>query len=193
MPCKNVKNLIPAPPQRRTLLYCLLLYFPRLRTLFTHIMTSERRLTQAVPRHCPNAGTGLFATTTIPTAHDVCNLPASFATVLDTARLADTCSNCFGTRSITARLPDSEAGQRLKMCTGCRTAKYCDKVRKFIQRLHFLSRVRSKYTEFLFTLTLEKARPVKRRIGKQCINTNAAYTAASILMCFLSTPGQCCG
>lgn len=84
--------------------------------------------TKAIPKPAPGAGTGLFATTNLHTGSNVLNVPASFATVLDKARLEDTCSNCFGTRSIKAEATGGQGVEGLKICTGCRVMKYCDKV-----------------------------------------------------------------
>ncbi|KAL1957992.1 hypothetical protein VTO42DRAFT_5204 [Malbranchea cinnamomea] len=90
-------------------------------------MASETFQTKAIPKPAPGAGTGLFATTTIYPGFNVCDLPTSFATVLDSARLEDTCSNCFGVRSIKAESNLGEAANGLKLCTGCRTVRYCDR------------------------------------------------------------------
>lgn len=84
---------------------------------------------KAIPKPAPGAGTGLFATSDLGIGSHVLNIPASFATVLDTARLGDTCSNCFGTRAIKAEATGSQEAGGLKICTGCRTMRYCDKVR----------------------------------------------------------------
>src|SRR5438046_254933 len=82
----------------------------------------------AVPKPAPNAGTGLFATTTIGSGMNVCSLPTSLVAVLDTSRLADTCSNCFGTKSCLAQEITTKREVQLKTCSGCHVVKYCDKV-----------------------------------------------------------------
>lgn len=66
-------------------------------------------------------GNGLFATTDIKVGEDVVHAKVPFVAVLDTPRLDDTCSACFGKRQM-------EAGTELKACTGCRVVKYCDRV-----------------------------------------------------------------
>ena len=84
---------------------------------------------KATPKPASGAGTGLFATSDLGIGSHVLNIPTSFATVLDTARLEDTCSNCFGTRAIKAQATGSQETEGLKICTGCRSVRYCDKVR----------------------------------------------------------------
>ncbi|KAF3482094.1 histone methyltransferase SmyD1b [Arthroderma uncinatum] len=87
-------------------------------------MDSEQFSTAAVPRRAPgDAGMGLFATSAINIGSDVCNLPATFSTVLDTERLQDTCSNCFSSTQFTIADPDLD----LKFCSGCHVVKYCHK------------------------------------------------------------------
>lgn len=66
-------------------------------------------------------GNGLFATADIKVGEDVVHAKVPFVAVLDTPRLQDTCSGCFGKKQM-------EAGAELKACTGCRTVKYCDRV-----------------------------------------------------------------
>jgi SET and MYND domain-containing protein len=82
----------------------------------------------AVPKPTPNAGTGLFAATTIYSGMNVCSFPTSLVAVLDTARLADTCSNCLGAKSYEAREIATKNEVHLKTCSGCHVVKYCDKV-----------------------------------------------------------------
>ncbi|OOF96521.1 hypothetical protein ASPCADRAFT_129601 [Aspergillus carbonarius ITEM 5010] len=67
-------------------------------------------------------GRGLFASTDIAVGENVLDIPISFVAVLDTQRLEDTCSGCFGQRQL-----DNE-DIALKACTGCQVVKYCDKV-----------------------------------------------------------------
>lgn len=83
---------------------------------------------KATPKPAPGAGTGLFAPCDLATGSNVFAIPTSFATVLDTARLEDTCSNCFGTRAIKAEAVGNQEHGSVKICTGCRTVRYCDKV-----------------------------------------------------------------
>ncbi len=82
----------------------------------------------AVPKPAPNAGTGLFATTVIKRGMNVCYLPTSLVAVLDTPRLADTCSSCFGAKSYQTQEIAMKDGAHLKTCSGCHVVKYCDEV-----------------------------------------------------------------
>lgn len=66
-------------------------------------------------------GNGLFATADIKVGEDVVHAKVPFVAVLDTPRLVDTCSGCFGKKQM-------EGGTELKACTGCRTVRYCDRV-----------------------------------------------------------------
>ncbi|PWY74583.1 SET and MYND domain protein [Aspergillus sclerotioniger CBS 115572] len=66
-------------------------------------------------------GRGLFASTDIAVGENVLDIPIPFVAVLDTQRLEDTCSGCFGQR----QLENEEI--TLKACTGCQVVKYCDK------------------------------------------------------------------
>lgn len=77
---------------------------------------------KAEPRPAPGGmGNGLFATSDIKIGEDVVHAKLPFVAVLDTPRLEDTCSACFGKKQM-------ENGADLKGCTGCRTVKYCDRV-----------------------------------------------------------------
>ncbi|KAK2738631.1 hypothetical protein FQN57_006949 [Myotisia sp. PD_48] len=89
----------------------------------------------AAPRPAPEGGFGLFALKTINAGDEVAYTQNSFSAVLDTDKLADACSNCFGTRMLLVQaLEPPEWGTRdkdiigLKACTGCRVVKYCDKI-----------------------------------------------------------------
>lgn len=78
--------------------------------------------TNTVSRPAPNEmGNGLFASTAIKTGEDVLHVQTPFVVVLDSPRLQDTCSGCFGKRQL-------DSGTELKACTGCRAVKYCDRV-----------------------------------------------------------------
>ncbi|EEP76645.1 predicted protein [Uncinocarpus reesii 1704] len=66
--------------------------------------TNEGTL-RAEPRETPDAGTGLFATTEITAGHPILELD-TWLTVLDTTRLADTCSSCFGVKTLRDREVD---------------------------------------------------------------------------------------
>jgi len=80
--------------------------------------------TRTVPGLAPNGlGTGLFASENIRTGEDVLRISAPFVAVLDTPRLSDTCSGCFGKRQLYAG-----ADLDLRACTGCQVVKYCDRV-----------------------------------------------------------------
>ncbi|PGH10788.1 hypothetical protein AJ79_05261 [Helicocarpus griseus UAMH5409] len=76
---------------------------------------------QAESKETGDKGLGLFATSHLRPGDNVFAITANFATVLDTDRLADTCSNCFATVGDEVN-PDLT----LKACTGCRVVKYCD-------------------------------------------------------------------
>ncbi|KAL4888946.1 hypothetical protein BDV59DRAFT_187581 [Aspergillus ambiguus] len=65
-------------------------------------------------------GNGLFATQRINTGEDVLHIPSPFVAVLETQRLTDTCSGCFGKRQL-------ENETETKACTGCQVVRYCDK------------------------------------------------------------------
>jgi hypothetical protein len=74
---------------------------------------------KAIPGAADGMGQGLFATSDIDVAQDVVIVQKPFVAVLDTPRLADTCSGCFKMR---------EEENTLRACTQCRIVKYCDKV-----------------------------------------------------------------
>lgn len=67
-------------------------------------------------------GNGLFAVEDIKIGEDVVHATVPFVAVLDSPRLEDTCSGCFGRKQM------GTTGADLKACTGCRTVKYCDRV-----------------------------------------------------------------
>lgn len=77
--------------------------------------------TKTEPRSYEGMGNGLFATSDIKVGEDVMHAKVPFVAVLDTSRLEDTCSGCFGKRQM-------ENSAELKACTGCRVVKYCDRV-----------------------------------------------------------------
>jgi SET and MYND domain-containing protein len=78
--------------------------------------------TKTEPRPAPDGmGNGLFATSDIKIGEDVVHAKVPFVAVLDSPRLEDTCSGCFGKMQM-------EGGTDLKACTGCRVVKYCDRV-----------------------------------------------------------------
>jgi hypothetical protein len=76
-------------------------------------------------------GNGLFATSDIKVGEDVLHAKVPFVAVLDTSRLEDTCSGCFGKRQM-------ENSAELKACTGCRVVKYCDRVSLYVLLFHLL-------------------------------------------------------
>ncbi|KAJ5711421.1 hypothetical protein N7488_005577 [Penicillium malachiteum] len=77
--------------------------------------------TRTVPGPAPNGmGNGLFATEDIKVGEDVVHAKTPFVAILDSARLEDTCSGCFGKRQMAGN-------SDLKACTGCRVVKYCDR------------------------------------------------------------------
>ncbi|KAF7716221.1 Uncharacterized protein PECH_005112 [Penicillium ucsense] len=78
-------------------------------------------VSNASPGPAPNGmGNGLFATKDIPIGQNVVHAKQPLVAVLDTPRLEDTCSGCFGKRQM-------ETGTALKACTICRIARYCDR------------------------------------------------------------------
>ncbi|PKY02844.1 hypothetical protein P168DRAFT_272398 [Aspergillus campestris IBT 28561] len=80
--------------------------------------------TNTTPGPAPNGlGQGLFATKAIPAGGDVLNIKTPFVAVLDTERLEDTCSGCFGRRYLGGDSDDVT----LRACTGCRVVRYCDR------------------------------------------------------------------
>lgn len=84
--------------------------------------------TKTTPGSAPNGqGRGLFASSHFRPGDDVLHIQSPFVAVLDTQRLADTCSGCFGKRQLEAN-PDNKIV--LKACAGCQVVKYCDTVRK---------------------------------------------------------------
>ncbi|KAJ5890171.1 hypothetical protein N7504_010981 [Penicillium tannophilum] len=89
-------------------------------------MSSQNSLpsvtTKTVPGPAPNGmGNGLFATEDIKVGGDVVHAQTPFVAVLDSSRLDDTCSGCFGKRQM------QEGNADLKACTGCRVVRYCDR------------------------------------------------------------------
>ena len=85
----------------------------------THLPSVQ---TNTISGPAPNGmGTGLFASSDIRTGEDVVKVSSPFVAVLDTPRLEDTCSGCFGKRQVFSDVMD------LKACTGCQVVKYCDK------------------------------------------------------------------
>ena len=77
---------------------------------------------RTIPRPAPDGmGNGLFATEAVEVGEDVVHAKIPFVAVLDSPRLDDTCSGCFGRRQM-------EGDTELKACTGCRVVKYCDRV-----------------------------------------------------------------
>lgn len=80
--------------------------------------------TRTTPGPAPNGlGNGLFASDDIRTGEDVLRISVPFVAVLDTPRLSDTCSGCFGKRQLNVG-----ADLDLRACTGCQVVKYCDRV-----------------------------------------------------------------
>ncbi|KAJ5133454.1 hypothetical protein N7526_004819 [Penicillium atrosanguineum] len=77
--------------------------------------------TKTEPRSAPDGmGNGLFATSNIKVGEDVVHARVPFVAVLDSPRLEDTCSGCFGKKQMGGETD-------LKACTGCRVVKYCDR------------------------------------------------------------------
>lgn len=78
--------------------------------------------TKAMPRLTDDMGNSLFATKDIKAGEDVLKINRPFVAVLDTPKLEDTCSGCFGKRQLFYGVTT------LKACTRCQIVKYCDKV-----------------------------------------------------------------
>lgn len=87
--------------------------------------------TKANPGQAPGGlGKGLFASISLKSGEDVLSTQTPFVAVLETPRLDDTCSGCFGKRQL------ENADAELKACTGCQVVKYCDRV----SRMHSCNR-----------------------------------------------------
>ena len=91
----------------------------------SHCAETLARQWKAFPEPTPNRGTGLFTRTPHNVGDNIILVWEPLVAVLDTPRLEDTCSKCFGSRSANTL---TEEKVSLKACTGCRTVKYCDKV-----------------------------------------------------------------
>jgi len=74
-------------------------------------------------RPAANAGLGLFTTEALPAGHLISQIQRPLITVLDSARLTDTCEWCL-------RVVQGGDGScaSLKTCTGCKVVRYCSKV-----------------------------------------------------------------
>ena len=118
--------------------------------------TVQTSKTTAAPTKFGNyIGTGLFASTDIQVGEDVVISKSPFVAVLDTSRLGDTCSGCFGRKQLQrsvqqGQVQGQEQGQEqggigikdnafgggeLRGCSGCHVVKYCDKV--FMELIFF--------------------------------------------------------
>lgn len=75
-----------------------------------------------MPRLTDNMGNGLFATKDINVGEDVLKTNRPFVAVLDTPKLEDTCSGCFGKKQF------FDGAKPPKACTGCKVVRYCDRV-----------------------------------------------------------------
>ena len=77
----------------------------------------------------PTAGNGLFATKDIGAGELVVMVNRPLIGVLDLPRLEDTCSNCFlwSAGSVEGGLLPNKP--TINWCVGCKTVKYCSKVR----------------------------------------------------------------
>lgn len=83
-----------------------------------------------VAKPTTDAGNGLFATRQIKLNNPVLSVDQPFMFALDTPRLKDTCYGCYVSLDKSARLKydDRAKVKTLRACTGCRVARYCDKV-----------------------------------------------------------------
>lgn len=82
-----------------------------------------------VPQKTSDAGTCLFTSKELSAGELIFRIERPLVSVLDTARLRDTCEACF------LLLPENRGGGRdpdgrtvLKNCSGCRVVRYCCKV-----------------------------------------------------------------
>jgi len=78
----------------------------------------------------PIAGKGLFASTDIKPGELIFTLARPTVAALDTVNLDTVCSNCF----VSAAEPSvlyggAQEAVTVKACTGCKTLRYCSKVR----------------------------------------------------------------
>jgi len=82
-------------------------------------------------RSTANAGFGLFTTEPIPAGRLISQIERPLITVLDSARLIDTCEWCLRV----VQGGDGGCGS-LKACTGCKVVRYCSKVGNGELRCH---------------------------------------------------------
>lgn len=133
--------------------------------------------TKTVSRPAPDGmGNGLFATEALKVGEDVLHAKTPFVAVLDSPRLDDTCSGCFGRKQM-------EGNAELKACTGCRVVKYCDRVSPLSTKrelfilgfdIGFSSQVESCQN---FTASTDVFyRPANLRIGNSCIQKNVLFS-----------------
>lgn len=115
-------------------------------------------------------GNGLFAATNIVMGQEILRIQKPFVAVLDSPRLRDTCSACFGIRRLQRNCGLDEGGHddALKACTRCQVVRYCDKVRIF----HYQP-VKSSFS--LLILVFISPRAVILCEGLEGINTPRTY------------------
>ncbi|KKK12381.1 hypothetical protein P175DRAFT_0467687 [Aspergillus ochraceoroseus IBT 24754] len=78
--------------------------------------------TKTTPGPAPGGlGRGLFASADVNSGDDILHIQSPFVAVLDTQRLEDTCSGCFGRKQL------EDEAISLRGCTGCQVVKYCDR------------------------------------------------------------------
>ena len=75
-------------------------------------------------KHTASRGNGLFASRPVLPGELIFGIDQPAVAVPDTARLGDTCSNCFAGAS----RGDAADHVVLSTCTGCHTVRYCTKV-----------------------------------------------------------------
>lgn len=79
----------------------------------------------------PIAGKGLFATEDIKPGELIFTVSRPAVAALDTARLDTVCSNCFASAAEQSVMNGSFSQDvTVKACTGCKTMRYCSKVRR---------------------------------------------------------------
>jgi len=78
----------------------------------------------------PVAGKGLFASANIKPGELICTIARPAVAALDTVNLDNICSNCFVSAAEPSVLHGGpQEAVTVKACTGCKTLRYCSKVR----------------------------------------------------------------
>ena len=82
-----------------------------------------------IVRDSPVGGKGLFAWKDVAAGEGINTIMRPLVLVLDTRRLADTCSNCleWSSQVFLRSIVDEYEPPSLKACLGCKTMRYCSK------------------------------------------------------------------